>query len=74
MVFVNCNKVVSKEMARFPLTIKSTAVLEEVIGMIDQCHICVGNPDANLSQWHWLGKENLPMLKVAKWLTFKPHS
>ena len=70
MVFINWNKVVSKEMARFPLTIKSTAVLEEMIGMIDQ----LGTLIQNLSQWHWLGKESLPMLKVARWLTFKPHS
>ena len=33
-------------MARFPLTITSPVVLEEVIGRIDDSHICVGNPDS----------------------------
>lgn len=46
VVVTFCNKVISKQMARFPLTITSPVVLEEVIGKIDDSYICVGNPDS----------------------------
>jgi hypothetical protein len=37
-------------MAKFPLTICSVSVLEQVIAMVDECLICIGNPDAKFEQ------------------------
>ena len=42
-------KVVSRRLARFP-HIGSVDVLVEVIATIEECSICVGNPDTKFEQ------------------------